>query len=497
MTPDLAGTLTGAALTALLLGRVLGERQVRLQVIWWWLALAVAAGLAGRVGPLLGMPAATGVTATSLAWMFAWLGLVHTGAILVFHVLLGRLRLPRLASDLTIGAAYAAVVAISLRRMGADPASLLTTSAVLTAVLGFALQDMLVNLVGGLVLEFEKVFAPGDWIRTEHGTALVRDIRLRHTLLENPDGDLVVLPNSILTRAPVVVLGRAGVGEQIRHRILIRFHVDYEHSPPALIGAVEQALRQSPVEGVAEDPPPRCVLFEYEPNHAQYGVLVWIQRPGLEYIDASSVRLRVYYACSRVGVPLSAIHYRLDNYSPAPRVSSQRLAALETVEILSVLTPEERHELAETITEVSFAPGETILKEGDAGDSLFMVKHGRVRVLLARANGLSEQIAVLGPGQIFGEMSLLTGEPRSATVVAAEQTDCLVLGKADLLRLLERRPALAAEISAVVAARQQGLAEARQRITDQSSQFARMRFEDLLGRVQRYFGLDKSSGKTS
>jgi CRP-like cAMP-binding protein/small-conductance mechanosensitive channel len=496
MAPDLAGTIMGVALSALLLGRAIRGHRVRLQLVWWWLALAVAAGLAGLLGPLLGMPPATGVTAASLAWMFAWLGLVHTGAILVFHVLLRRLRLPRLASDLTIGAAYAAVVAISLRRMGADPASLLTTSAVLTAVLGFALQDMLVNLVGGLVLEFEKVFAPGDWIRTEHGTALVRDIRLRHTVLENPDGDLVVLPNSILTRAPVVVLGRALDGEQIRHRILIRFHVDYEHSPPAVIDAVEQALRQSPVEGVAEDPAPRCILFEYEPHHAQYGVLAWMQRPGLEYLDASSVRLRVYYACSRLGVPLSAIHYRLDNYAPAPRAASQRLAALDAVEILSVLTPEERQELAETIAEVSFAPGETILKEGDPGDSLFMVKRGRVRVLLARANGSSEQIAVLGPGQIFGEMSLLTGEPRSATVVAVEQTDCLVMGKADLLHLLERRPALAGEMAAIVAARQQGLAEARQRITEQSSQFARMRFEDLLSRVQRYFGLEKNGGKT-
>ncbi|MFN0172071.1 MAG: mechanosensitive ion channel family protein [Bryobacteraceae bacterium] len=492
MSSDLAGGLALAGVLALLVGRLAPGYRVQVRLIWWWLALAVACALTGWIAAIPRPDLAPRLNI--IAGMFTLLGLVHGGTLLLFHVILRRLALPRLPSDLLTGIGYGAVVFFTLRRLGADPSSLLTTSAVLTAVIGLSLQDVLVNLVGGLILEFERGFAAGDWIRTDQVMGLVRDVRLRHTVLENPDGDLLIIPNSVLMRSPVTVLGRALAGEQIRHRIVVRFAVAYRHDPPAIVEAVEAALAASPLDGVAPEPRARCVVVDYQPGFVQYGVLTWMLRPGMEFVDSSAVRMRVFFAVARLGIPLAAIPYVVESRTPleatTSQVAAERLSALNAVELFRILKPDELQDLAARLRKVSFAPGETVLREGDEGDSLFMVTHGHVRVLLSRGPALSEHIATLGPGQFFGEMSLLTGEPRSATVAAVEQVDCLVLGKQDLLNLFEQRPAVAVEMSTLITERQLGLTAAREKLSEQEArQRLKDRGADLLARIQRYFGL--------
>ncbi len=492
MSPDLGGGLALVVVLALVVGRLAPGHRVRVRLIWWWLSLSVACALASLIAGIARPELSPQLNI--VAWMFVLMGLVHGGTVLLFHVILRRLELPRLPSDLVTGIGYGVVVFSTLRRLGADPSSLLTTSAVLTAVIGLSLQDVLVNLVGGLILEFERGFSAGDWIRTDQVMGLVRDVRLRHTVLENPDGDLLIIPNSVLTRSPVTVLGRALPGAQIRHRIVVRFAVAYRHEPPAIVEAVEAALAASPVDGVAEEPRARCVVVDYQPGFVQYAVLTWMTRPGMEFIDSSAVRMRVFFAVARLGIPLSAIPYLVESRTSLETTVSQaeadRLSALAGVELFHTLRPDELRSLAARLRKVSFAPGESVLREGDEGDSLFMVTGGHVRVLLSRGPALSEHIATLGPGQFFGEMSLLTGEPRSATVVAVEQVDCLVLGKQDLLNLFEQRPAVAEEMSALITERQLGLTAAREKLSEQEArQRLKDRGADLLARIQRYFGL--------
>ena len=171
-----------------------------------------------------------------------------------------------------------------------------------------------------------------------------------------------------------------------------------------------------------------------------------------------------------------------------------RSAALRGVEVLQCLTEEETRQLATRMTKTSFAPGEVILRQGDAGDSLYILKRGRVRILLTHESGLSEQVACLAPGDFFGEMSLLTGEKRTATVVAMEEADCYRLAKADMQALLAQRPALADEISAVLSQREAGLAAVRDRLDEESERTkALQNHGDLLSRIRRYFTTDAGS----
>src|SRR5207248_1707156 len=213
--------------------------------------------------------------------------------VVIFRVILKRLETPRILVELLIGAGYAMIVLGLLTRVGVNLTGLVATSAVVTAVLGFGLQDVLANLAGGLVLEVEQAISEGDWIRTDQYFGQVRSVRVRHTALETPDGDTILVPNSAITRSAVTVLGRSTAiagstaGGPVKHRRLVTFQLPYRHGPSSVTAAVEQALTASAIEGIAEEPRPRCVIIDFHPQYVQYGALVWMMRPGMEYVDVS------------------------------------------------------------------------------------------------------------------------------------------------------------------------------------------------------------------
>src|SRR5262249_21827232 len=159
---------------------------------------------------------------------------------------------------------------------------------------------------------------------------------------------------------------------------------------------------------------------------------------------------------------------------------TDRIACLHGVEIFSSLSDEEGLRLAAGMKQESFAPGEVVLRQGDEGDSLYILKSGRVRVLLNGVDGLSEQVACLAPGDFFGAMPLLTGEMRSATVIAMDQADCYSISKPDMKALLTERPSLAADISAILDQRLTGLAAAREKLDESARERAARSQGDLL-----------------
>src|SRR5207237_1818439 len=141
-----------------------------------------------------------------------------------------------------------------------------------------------------------------------------------------------------------------------------------------VVEAVEEAIAASPLDGVSAEPKPRCVVVDYQEQSVHYGVLVWMTRPGLEYVDASQVRARIYFALARIGSPLVQIAQTVE-LEAAPPASAEaqaqwadKIAGLRNMEIFHSLSPHETEELAAHLQKVSFAPGEIILRQGDPGD---------------------------------------------------------------------------------------------------------------------------------
>jgi len=174
----------------------------------------------------MGLPAG----ATTLHWAALVCGgvaLVNLASLVVFDVALAlaHVHTPRILRDLVVACAYISVGFTLLANNGVSFTGLITTSAVLTAVIGFSLQDTLGNIMGGLALQMEKTINVGDWVRVNQQVGRVKEIRWRHTALETRNWDTLVIPNSILMKGQVLVLGRR-TGQPILHRQWVYFNVD-------------------------------------------------------------------------------------------------------------------------------------------------------------------------------------------------------------------------------------------------------------------------------
>ena len=416
------------------------------------------------------------------------LAAIQIGFLLVFDVALRRFRLPKFISEIAIVVAYIAALLQLLSRLGVNTASLFATSAVATAVVGLALQDMLSNIAGGMTLQLEDSINVGDYIRCGDHAGWVEHVRLRHTAILTSNGDTIVLPNSFLTRSPFVIVSKA-------HRHFVPFSMPYSYNPHEIIDAVETALRGSPLNGVAAEPRPRCLVRELAPGHIVYAAVVWMSNPGQDVEELSPVLNRIYYALERAGIPIAEISYLIERKAAAvPVVEASPEDILRRMPIFRLLENNDLSELAVSMKRLSFAPGEQILRQGDPGDSMYFVIAGRVGVSYRSPDGSEQDLASFASGDFFGEASLLTGEARSATATAISRVTCYCLDKAGLQRTMERQPELAEDMSVIMAHRQIELSAAREKLDRETALRREAESQnEMLARIRRFFGITGST----
>jgi CRP-like cAMP-binding protein len=160
----------------------------------------------------------------------------------------------------------------------------------------------------------------------------------------------------------------------------------------------------------------------------------------------------------------------------------ERLAAID---LFAPLSLEEMTALANSSDSHIFAPGETIIRTGDKGTSMYVVHSGRVKVQrpTVEGHGAPQIIATLHEGDFFGEMGLFTGEPRAANVVAAEETEVLEISHDSMRRLFETNPDLMEATGRIIAERRAGLVvKTEKTAADEESS------EGLLSSIKRFFG---------
>ena len=184
----------------------------------------------------------------------------------------------------------------------------------------------------------------------------------------------------------------------------------------------------------------------------------------------SAVRSAIWYALHRAGMeipfPSRNVNVTELNEDRAQRKQDEeyarRVDALSRVDVFRALDAEKMDRLARRLRQVVFGPGEIILRQGDPGDSLYVVRGGKVAVQIG-VLGASKEMATLTDGQFFGEMSLMTGESRAATVVAKTDVECYIVDKEAFQEILEEKPELAGIISDILSRRQVALGAQRRR----------------------------------
>jgi len=164
---------------------------------------------------------------------------------------------------------------------------------------------------------------------------------------------------------------------------------------------------------------------------------------------------------------------------------------LRKVPLLTGLTDADREALAAAVARRRYRKGDIVMQKDEPGHALFIVERGSVRIYVPSAQGNDLILAVLGPGDFFGDLSLLDGRPRSASAAVSTDTTLLMLERSDFIALITRRPAAAMAVLEAVAGR---LRETDEMASD-------LAFLDVAGRLAKRlldlasaYGVERGSG---
>jgi small-conductance mechanosensitive channel/CRP-like cAMP-binding protein len=307
---------------------------------------------------------------------------------------------------------------------------LVTTSAVSAVVIGFALQDTLGNAFAGLAIQSEKPFHVGQWVRVGEHEGRVAEVTWRATKLRTKAGNFVILPNNIVAKEPITNYSEPAAPL----RLEVTVGASYMVPPNQVKAAIMEALRHS--SRVLTAPPPDVVLLSFDDSAITYKARFWIDDYAADEASRDEVRTAIYYSFQRHEIeipwPIQVQYEKEWKEADVNEKVEEEERLLASVDLFSTLSPELRSQVARSAPMAVYGSGETIVQQGEEGQSMFVVVSGSVSVVLEPSR---DEVARIERGGYFGEMSLLTGEPRSATVLAVGDVVVVEIG-ADLFRRL-------------------------------------------------------------
>lgn len=409
-------------------------------------------------------------------------------SIAVFDWLLSR-RLqtdaPRIVRDIVDGLFMAVSLLITLGALGVAPGSLLTTSAVLTAVLGLSLQDTLGNMFAGLALQMQRPFDAGDWIQIDRdGLQIGRVIETnwRATRLLTNDGQELTVPNNLLARS-VILNHSMQTSTNCAVKVLLPYELPTQRAHAVLLRAADG------LEGVLSDPKARVVTLGFVDLGIQYEVRFNVADFGKRGATEALVRDRVWYVLQRkrlaFATPPRATSEPVEHDETADHLA--RVSAIAKIDFLHGLPETAIDTLAADSHIELYAPGEYVVRQGETGEELYLCLSGTLQVLHQPDNGEMREVAQLEAGGMFGEIAQLTGQARNASVRAAGPCELLVLRKPAFVQVLKETPALAELISERLAQRRAEL-DALERVTPDITQANLAQHKNhFLQRIREFF----------
>lgn len=424
----------------------------------------------------------------ALSLLVLALAVILALAVAVFDLFLGRYRritVPTIARDIMVAVVYMVAVFTVLSQVGLNVTSLVTTSAVLTAVIGFALQDLLSSVMSGIALQLEQPFAVGDWVKFDEQEGRVLETNWRSTKIETLHRDIVVIPNNVITRSALINFTQP---DPI-HRRKLDIRMRHDTPPNEVKRSLLAALRE--IDGVLTDPKPYVRTRTFDDAGIGYRLHFFIDQIHLKDHIEDEVLTRIWYKLERDGLevpyPTQDINVRTIDPEQARRKAEETLAAVEEalrgVSFLEPLDDAQRRQLAYHIRRQAYAADETIIRHGDPGESFYIVAKGRLSVTTKRG----VEVAVLQRGDYFGEMSLMTGESRSATVTAIGDTELYVVDKPSFERIIKSHTELVEKIATKLNERRRALTE-----QDSRTDLAIVAPTDsgIVHRIRRFFNMN-------
>lgn len=367
---------------------------------------------------------------------------------------------------------------------GIQLAPLFTGSTILGIVVGLALQDTLGNLFAGIALQADQPFQVGDVINLQKNswTGVVENVSWRGVKIRTFQNKIVVISNAVLGKEFIEVAPRDNLNAR-----LVFFNTLYSASPSRTIHLIREVVRQ--VENVSPKIRPIVRIRNLGDNGIDWEIKYWLE-DYTKYNDTDAmIRQRVWYAFQRESIhfafPTRTLYIEKQGLEPDFTESVNEIyERLNEVSLFAPLTDEETEQIAEKVEAKVFSSGEKIVRRGQDGKSMFVIHRGSVKVQI-NEDGIIKVLRNLSEGDFFGEMGLFTGEPRTATVVASEETEVLEIKHTCLKPILEANPDLVERFVDIIEKRRANLTE----INAQHTTDPQAGKSGMFDSIRKFFGL--------
>ena len=329
-------------------------------------------------------------------------------------------------------------------------------------VLGFALRDLFADIFTGLAINIDRTFVIGDWVRIEEGPgkptiAKIREIGWRCTSLVTEEQTTVIVPNSMLGQERLINITQPIEPTRYEPEVTVEFSVPPQRVKRVLLAAIK-ALAETPGHAPSHEP---VVLIQDSTSLGveylvRFWILPWHPHSPSTWRDLvmESVLRHLHTAGISLAYPKTDVyHAKMPERQIEGHSVEDEIKLLSKVHLFEPLQAGELEHLVETLHRQVSRAGQTLVRAGEEGDSLFILIEGLLSVKVEQ-NGRQQQVALIEPGQCFGEMSLLTGERRSATVSCVTESVVYEIRKEPLRHLMEQRPELADHLALILAERQ-------------------------------------------
>jgi len=368
----------------------------------------------------------------------------------------GKLPLPRFIHQILLIVLYLfTALSYCSWAFGLNIDKFLAGSAVISIVLGLALQETLGNFFSGMVMQASSPFQLGDWIECNGVEGRVVDMTWRAVTLLTLEDNYVLIPNAMIAKERIVNY-HTPTKATARN---IRIGLDYDIPPNDARRVLASAAAET--EGVLPDPAPIVLLDDYADSAITYRIKFWIDNPRGHALVEHAVRTNAWYRLKQAGYsipfPIRTIeHTSLDRKQARTRERDrqERILVLRDTPLLATLSQEQCEMLADDTRDLALAAGQILFRQNDPGDSFYILRTGTVESTINLPDGRPSPLETIAAGNFFGEESAVTGQPRPVTIRAVTDIRCLEITRQHLHALFVADPALMTKISEVVTQRQ-------------------------------------------
>ena len=370
-----------------------------------------------------------------------------------------------------------------------DAGGFLATLGVGSIVLGLALQDTLGSLMAGIALLFERPFNIGDWVKSGDILGKVVEMNWRSVRLRTRENEIVIIPNFLLGKEKIVNYSKPSSVQGVK--MYISF--SYNDPPNKVKHVLSRVLMRS--KDVLNSPKISIRTKSYLDSGINYEMRFFIDNYDFLPEIESEIATGIWYAAKRnsltIPYPIRTVYKTEIPQQPVVNRESKIKMILKSIDLLAPLSSDELESLAQDSAILNYAKGEKIITQGEEGELMYIIVDGEASVLIESENHEPKEVAQLSKGQYFGEMGLLTGESRAASVVALVDLELIGVYKQALSVILESRPELAGQLSDIIEARKAGLNMAKQDIA--ASKLAQIKDikedEPIFLKIKKFFSI--------